>query len=302
VSAAEAASARPSIAAVVVTYNPDATLERNLAALRAQIERVFVIDNGSSDLGAVERAARATGCRLVRNPANLGVAGALNQGAALAREEDFEWLATFDQDSLVPAGALDGLMDIWASHPQKDRIAILAMGHRDRVTGRPYHAASHILEETARWRSVRATITSGSLVRLSALETIGPFDDRLFIDGVDHDLCLRARARGLLVIEGRAQVMDHSLGDITQHRLLWRSVSCTNHSPLRRYYITRNQLEVIRRHALSDPTWASLAAAHLVGSSVATVLYEPQRGAKVAAMAAGVRDFALRRFGPRANG
>ncbi len=172
------------------------------------------------------------------------------------------------------------------------------MGHRDRVTGRPYHAASHVIEETAGWRSVRATITSGSVVRLSALEAAGPFDEGLFIDCVDHDICLRLRARGQLVIESRAQVMDHSLGDITRHRFLWRTVNCTNHSPARRYYITRNTLEVIRRYVFTDPVWALGAAVHLVGNSLATVLYERERAAKFAAMIAGVRDFALRRFGP----
>ena len=110
-----------------------------------------------------------------------------------------------------------------------------------------------MLEQTAQWRAVRATITSGSLVRLAALQKTGLFDERLFIDSVDHDFCLRSRARGLLVVEASDQVMDHSLGNITRHRFFWRTVNCTNHSPLRRYYITRNQLEAIRRHLFHRP-------------------------------------------------
>jgi rhamnosyltransferase len=286
------------IAAVVVTYNPDSTLERNLSAIREQVDLVFVIDNGSAGLAAVERAALSSGCRLVNNGTNLGVAAALNQGVKLARDAGAEWLATFDQDSLVPALALKGLLGVFEAHPGREKIAVLAMGHRDRVTGLPYHAASHVLEQTAQWRAVRATITSGSLVRLAALEKTGLFDERLFIDSVDHDFCLRSRARGLLVVEASDQVMDHSLGNITRHRFFWRTVNCTNHSPLRRYYITRNQLEVIRRHLFTDAVWTTLAAFHLVGASLATILYEPERAAKVAAMAAGVRDFLLRRFGP----
>jgi rhamnosyltransferase len=286
------------IAAVVVTYNPDATLERNLSAIRAQVDRLLVVDNGSADLAAVERAVVASDGRLVSNSTNLGVASALNQGLRLAKEAGFDWLATFDQDSFVPVDTLPGLLSIYESHPDREKIAILAASHRDRVTGRPYQGAFRVLEQTAKWRSVRAAITSGTVVRLAALATTGWFDDRLFIDSVDHDFCLRTRARGLLVVEGSVQVIDHSLGDISAHRLFWGTVNCTNHAPLRRYYITRNQLEIMRRHVLNDPVWVTLAAFDLLAGSVAVLVYEKERLAKIAAMSAGVRDFVFRRFGP----
>ncbi|MEI8657647.1 hypothetical protein [Vibrio sp. Hal054] len=40
-----------SIAAIVVTYNPDeVVLNQLLASLSMQVDRVFVVDNGSSNL------------------------------------------------------------------------------------------------------------------------------------------------------------------------------------------------------------------------------------------------------------
>ena len=289
------------VVAVVVTFHPGADLGGNLEALRRQVDAVLVIDNGSADLASVERAALAAGCHVVANRDNIGIAAALNQAADLARAQGYAWLATFDQDSRVPDGALAGLLAVYAAHPDRERIAIMAMSHRDRATGRDYQRPSDVLTENPNWRSVRTTISSGSLVRTEALDRVGRFDERLFIDGVDHDFCLRCRRAGLLVVESGEQVMDHSLGAVSLHRALGRTIACTNHSPARRYYITRNSLELSARYAAFDWLWSLRNAVHLVDASLSTLTFEERRGEKAKAMIQGAWHFATRRFGPREN-
>jgi rhamnosyltransferase len=295
----DAGLALENVLAVVVTYNPDQDLAAHLESLRGQIRTVVVIDNRSADAPAVEAAARATGCRFIGNDANLGVAAALSQGARLAMAEGFEWLATFDQDSLVGPGAIAGLLAVEAAHPRRDKIAVVSMSHRDRATGRDYHHPEDILETAGSWRSVRATITSGSLTRTEVFRKVGVFDDRLFIDSVDHEFCLRCRGHGLLIIEGREQLMDHSIGAVTQHDFLWRRIACTNHSAHRRYYITRNTLEVVRIYLLTDPRWTLAQLYYLLAGNILILIFEDDRRAKARAMAHGVADFLRRRFGPR---
>jgi rhamnosyltransferase len=247
----------------------------------------------------VERQALAAGCRFLGNGRNLGVAAALNQAARLAVAEGRDWLATFDQDSLLDSDALATLLDTGAAHPLRDRIGVLALSHRDRATGRDYHHGFDILEETPAWRSVRATITSGSMVRVSAFARVGLFDEPLFIDAVDHEFCLRLRHCGMLVIEARGPVMEHSIGAARVRRFLGRRIALTNHSPLRRYYITRNSLEVIRRYILRDFTWSIYNLYFLAVGSVIILMLEDRRWAKLRAMAEGVLHVVLRRFGPR---
>jgi rhamnosyltransferase len=287
------------VAAAVVTYNPDEGLAASLAALRAQIATVVVIDNASRNAREIERLALAAGCRFVGNAANLGVAGALNQAARLAMAEGFTWLASFDQDSLLRPGAIAGLLEVAAGHPSADRVAIVAMSHRDRATGRDYHHPEDILETAALWRSLRATITSGSLTRVSVFASVGLFDDKLFIDSVDHEFCLRCRRADWLVIEGRAQVLEHSIGAATEHDFFGRRIACTNHSPLRRYYITRNTLEVVRGYLLFDPRWTLSQVYYLCAGNILILMFESHRLEKFAAMMRGGADFLLRRFGPR---
>jgi len=287
------------VMAAVVTFQPGGDLRANLSALRGQIETVVVIDNGSANHADVASAVAATGCRLVSNGANLGIAAALNAAVRIARSEGFEWLATFDQDSLIPLGAVAGLLDVAASHPASERIGIVAMSHRDRAAGRDYHRGWDVIEATPTWRSVRTTITSGSFIRVRAFDGVGVFDEQLFIDSVDHDVCLRCRRRGLLVIEARDQVMAHSIGAVTVRNVLGRRVVWTNHSPDRRYYITRNTLEVVRRNLAGDFAWAAYALFDLSRVSLTVLVFEKQRLAKAWAILAGAGDFLLRRFGPR---
>jgi rhamnosyltransferase len=287
------------VLAAVVTFHPGPELARNLAVLRAQAETVLVIDNGSPNFAQIERAAATAGCRAIGLGANLGVAAALNRAAIVARAEGFAWLATFDQDSLAPSGAFAGLLELYEAHPERNRIAIVAMSHRDRIAGRDYHIPFDVIEETPIWQSVRTTITSGSLVRLEAFDQVGAFDETLFIDCVDHDFCLQCRQAGWLVVEDKRQVMAHSLGAVTLHKLLWREVACTNHSPTRRYYMTRNTLEVCARRLTSDFLWSAHTALHFAGATLAMLIFERDRPAKVGAMIEGVVDFCRRRFGPR---
>lgn len=285
------------ILAVVISHNPAGDFAGNLRALRRQFARVLVIDNGSHDGDAVRHIAVQSGCEFHGNARNLGIASALNQGVA-AMDGACRWLATFDQDSLLPDGAVDALLSTWAGHPRRAQVGILALANRDRGTGTGSHRTSDVLRQSTSWRELRTTITSGSLVRREVFEAIGGFDDGLFIDAVDHDFCLRARRAGFGVVEVMSPVMAHSVGAATVRTVLGVRVPCSNHSPHRRYYMVRNQLEVCRRHLWFDPVWAWGAFLQVGSGAAAAVLLESHKRAKLRAVLMGLAHFLVRRFGP----
>lgn len=296
---ADHSSPESAIFAVVVTYNPGHELSTHLAALRSQIADVLVVDNASANLADVRRAAAQTGCTLLENGANVGIAAALNQGARAAMQRGATWLATFDQDSLLPSGAIEALLACHRSQRDADRYAVIAPAHRDRGTASDYHHRIDILREGADWRLLRATITSGSLVRCKALADVCLFEERLFIDAVDLEFCLRVRRHGWLVGEARQVVMPHSIGASTVGHLFGVRLVTTHHSPFRRYYITRNMLEVCVRNTFFDPLWAGKGLLVMASGALQAVLREQQRFEKLRAVFRGIGDFALRRFGAR---
>lgn len=287
------------VLAVVVTYQPDDLLERNLESLREQVDLLLVVDNGSANAGEISAVAARLGCRFIGNLANVGIAAAFNQGIELADREKFAWVAIYDQDSLVPPGAIEELLRLHATHPLKESIGVIATTHQDRGTGLDYRLPGNILEELPDWRRVRVTISSGSLIPTKVFNSIGQFDTSLFIDSVDYDFCMRCRKHGLVIIESRRSVLEHRLGNATVKSLLGKRFVITNHSPMRRYYMTRNQLEVCLRNVRVDLLWAVYGLYVLATSSFFTLIYETDRIAKGRAMLRGVVDFALRRFGRR---
>jgi rhamnosyltransferase len=279
------------VCAVVVTYNPSSSFVENVEALDGQVGHIVLVDNGSSD----ETGAHLTGlqlrlgCEVIRNPVNLGIAAALNIGVKYATEAGFNWVATFDQDSRVSDGLISLMLETYwnATHPEE--VAMVAPLYVDRQSG-------------VRWRQMPtadggllSTWSSGSLIPLSTIQRVGPFDETLFIDRVDTDFCLRARREGMLILQSSA-VLFHSLGRTTHHRLLGRDFEVTNHSAGRRYYITRNRLRLLARYWRDRP-WALHECREILTENITVLLLEEHKWQKFRAIAQGALDALLGRVG-----
>lgn len=285
------------VLAVVVTHHPPPELAGHLRAIRRQVGALVVVDNGSPAAADIAALAAEVGAVFVGNAGNEGIARALNQGAERACEGGFRWLATFDQDSAPPEGMIAGLLALARRHPDAARVGIVAASFHDRHLGRTWSDPSNTLVDGPDWREVRTLITSGSLVNVASFDDIGGYDERLFIDFVDHDHCHRLRRAGWRLLQSKTILIDHAIGELKAHRFLGRTVHCSNHSPVRRYYMTRNQLEFYRRCALDEPYLALWGVANVALRSLLTLLYEEQRGAKARAIVRGLWHFLIRRFG-----
>src|SRR5258708_4061614 len=75
------------LCAVVVTYFPDEKLLDRLQKIQQQVDRVVVVDNGSSGESAesLRTAEQKLHLEVIRNAENLGIATALNQGVRQAQ-------------------------------------------------------------------------------------------------------------------------------------------------------------------------------------------------------------------------
>jgi rhamnosyltransferase len=292
-------SGRPRICAAIVTYFPASDLADGLQALAAQVSEIVIVDNGSSVelLDAIQRAADAVEAQVIRLGANLGIACALNVALDFARRRECEWLATFDQDSRVTAGMLQEMLRVAHDSPHPERVAVIAPAHVDRRSGIHLDsgAGQHIGPDS---RVLYTTMTSGNLVCVGAASAVGGFDGALFIDYVDHEFCLRLRKHGYQILEAQSAKLAHSLGDITAHRLMGRRVLVTNHSVLRRYYISRNRLIVWRQYWKSENTWVLRDMRAFMTELVKILLFERDRWPKIKMVFRGLIDAARGVRGP----
>lgn len=285
------------ICAVVVTYNPGTELERNLYALRAETDRVIVVDNNSTPdaRGRVQSSARAIGATVLWNADNLGLATALNIGVQQALHiGDCDWIGTFDQDTFLVAGFRQEVLQAWSACPFRAEVALIA----------PYHLLfPQTLESRATQVSIPAfaersvVLQSGSIFRSDVFKRVGLLDDSFFIDNVDFEFCLRLRKQGFRIIEAPRTTAIHSVGAPTLHRLLRRTFVAFNHSPLRWYYITRNRLRLYGRYALTDPGWILKDGWGWLKHTGKVMLFENDRWEKASFMLRGACDAVRGRSG-----
>ncbi|MCU1255211.1 MAG: rfbF [Candidatus Angelobacter sp.] len=272
----------------MVAYNPDSMLEENIRALLVEVARLIVVDNGSepSNRSVIADLAATHNFDVIWSKENAGLAAALNTGIRRAlSSEDYDWIATFDQDSKVSAGFSEAMLAAYESCPFRDKIAIIGP-HHVLSSERPAESLTQG-DSSQLFQEIPVTLQSGSLFSASALKNGDLFDESFFIDYVDFEFCLRLRKRGFRIVEATRAPLYHRLGIPTTHTFFNKTCMVFNHSPVRRYYAARNRLRVYVRYLFSDPRWIGHDAWSWCKEIIKLILFEEDRLKKLAYMVKG---------------
>lgn len=254
------------VTAVVVTYRPDpGQLDTLLAALRLQVGRIVIVDNATPAAVVPAPAADGDGpIEWLRNPENLGIGAAQNIGAARAlARADCAYVLLSDQDS-VPAphmvrrlraalagapaaGAPLAAVGPWSVDTRTGVRATLVL---DRGRGprrwRPPAALAQAGADQAPPIDVAFLLASGTLVPAAVLRALRGMRGGYFIDHVDTEWCLRARAAGYRLAVVPQARLEHRLGDAVRRVWFFGAREVAWHAPLRDYYMFRNTLLLLR--------------------------------------------------------
>jgi rhamnosyltransferase len=300
-----------SVLAVVVTYRCGRGVLPTLEALRPQVDRIIVVDNGGdaeTRTTVEEAASRSATVETIFNPKNLGIAGGLNVGVHRALELGSDWILTMDHDSVPSPDMVVRLLDAWKEHPDKDQVAIVAPRHFDARTGRegiyPIYGKGLRARHPAfgphtAFIEPTEVISSGSLIRSRVFGDVGFFDERLFIDSVDVDFCLRLARAGYRILVPREATMKHELGKGAEESFAGIGMTVSHHPEFRRYYIVRNRLHLGIRYARSFPSYLTAGLARTLMDTLGILLFEKNRWAKLGATVRGAVDGLAGQLGPR---
>jgi rhamnosyltransferase len=274
---------------VIVSFHPDEGFSGRALRIAEQVDGVVIVEN-ESDSSAVSHFgpfASRSGVHLIRNSGNVGIATALNQGIEYARQNAYTHALLFDQDTDPVPHMVSTLRQVASGCDDIERAAVIGVNVLDASTGKPwfdFKAAS------GRAAVVRTVITSGSLISLHIAAQLGGFRDDFFIDHVDEEYCLRARARGYKVLIVHEPLVVHALGAPKFQRFLWRTIGTTNHSASRRYYMMRNYIITARMYGLREPGWVIRTLHVRLKSFLLLLLLDDDRMSKLHHIASGLRD------------
>ncbi|HEV7978742.1 glycosyltransferase [Amycolatopsis sp.] len=269
------------ITAIATAYHPDARLLAVAEAAASACTEVLIVDNtpGGSELLAGALPERV---RVLRPEGNLGLAGALNLGLSEVAA-DSEAVLLLDQDSVLTRELVERL----AAHLADPTVGAAAPAPWDATR------ESYIDPRTALRAEVAdrdAVITSGMVVRRTLLDELGGFREDFFVDCVDQDFCLRLRRTGMRIVQDKTIKLPHSLGEIREHRFLTGHVRVTHHPRWRLYWVIRNGVILVKENVRRAPMWSLTSILIMVRWVLLTALYEKPRGARLRAMASGLRD------------
>jgi rhamnosyltransferase len=277
--------------AVVVAYRPDvALLEQVLAAVAPQVARALLVVNDDGGWS----------CKLPPNVVldrpgdNIGLGAAYNLAAAWAREQGATHLLLLDQDSVAAPGMVDKLLRALEGKPSAAAAGPL---WRDRRTGRDGFFVRSTRSRIYKYApsagddivDVDFLISSGTLLVLDALEKIGDFDAGLFIDHVDTDWTLRAKAKGYALYGVSTARLDHAMGDKVHTSALAGDRVLFHYPPERQYYLVRNSLVLWRKPYAPWP-WILRDMRRTAMMTLYYIIFLPPRLARLRVVVHAIRD------------
>lgn len=260
-----------SVIAVVTAFEPGPELIDVVESVAPQVDSVIVVDDGSPSLrsdpsGAVRRrldACAGLGATVRENPDNRGIAHALNRGVTEALATGADAVLTLDQDTRLGPDYVTRATDHLALAASLGMTDVMASPSLINDDVAPFWFAERGL--TLAFEPIQ----SGLVITRSLLEKIGLFEDELFIDCVETEFYLRARAHGghALIVPGAR--IEHRLGTPARWvppRLLrpllrgyGAGIEFSQDAPFRHYYIARNRLDLYRRYARREPMWCAVS-------------------------------------------
>lgn len=243
-------------AVVVVNYESGSVLARGVASLLGEgPAELVVVDNGSTDGSVGELRQRSPGVVVVDPGRNLGYGAAANRGVAATRSE---FILVCNPDLSVRPGALTEMVRALDSDPTVAVVGPLirtsdgerypsarqfpsmidAAGHamlgqfatQNRFTRAYQHADLALEVDTV--SPVDWVSGACFLVRRSAFEQVGGFDERYFMYLEEVDLCWRLGEIGWRVMYVPAAVVTHQQG-VSTNRHPYRMILEHHRSLLR---------------------------------------------------------------------
>ncbi|MCR5047384.1 MAG: glycosyltransferase [Saccharofermentans sp.] len=280
-------------AAVIVTYFPDVErVSNNVSNLIAQGFLVIIVDNGSEKLDAIQNL-QSSSCLVKELGENKGIAYALNEGMRIAAESGAAWVLSLDQDS-IPG---DNIYNEYKKHidlPEAGALCPLI------VRNGKMDLSDDSFETVCQYDVVDTCPTAGFFLNVNDWKSVDGYDDKLFIDYVDYDMCMRLkgigkkiyRVQSTSVIQELGKIQYNSfcykLGKVLKIQKLCNFAVTYNHSPKRNYYYVRNGVYYINKY--KDLLNVRVERNNMVKWEIKKLVHEGKKYEQFKAILSGIKD------------
>jgi len=159
------------------------------------------------------------------------------------------------------------MIDEYIPYTKEPKVAIISPLVIDR------RRAARDMKIKSETQEINNCVSSGSFVNISICQGLGLFEEKLFIDVVDYEYCMRVRLNGYRVLRVNGLVLDQEFGNVaiskhartyqkladkTRIRLFHHLAYSPVYSPARVKLTIRNWVYCIRKYKRFSHTWKEI--------------------------------------------
>lgn len=218
---------------IIVRYENNPELFKKSISEISKLAKVYIYDNSKIGIEFDDE-----NIYYFHDETNGGLARAINHVVDVALVDSKELAVYFDQDSSIDISLIQKLFESYDKLKEK-YTELFVVGPQPTMPDGGNYPIKLGENFYKNYYKASEIITSGMTFRLQDIKDIGYFDEDLFLDMVDFDICWRAVENGKLVVVDRDIKMPHEVGTNTI-KIPFKILPIS--SPIRNYYQMRNVL------------------------------------------------------------
>lgn len=285
------------ICSVTILFNPDQDFCSHLLTYTGFVEKTIIVDNTPGGVSprlmeTIRQIVGVSNLIYIGDGNNHGIAAALNKGFEQAILLDSSHVLTMDQDSFFENG--DFFNKVYNLIANRS-FGIIAASYGGKM---PFKLG--VIND---FQEILFTITSGNIVAVEAWKKCGKYEEKLFIDEVDHDFCLRLKIHFFKIVTSNENFLKHKLGNSysikTPFSMAKREIGI--HKPMRIFFMVRNGLYVASKYFFVSPLFSLNRVNHLLIKFILIISVYPNRHIYLRQYYLGIKNFITSDYTKRFN-
>lgn len=239
--------------ALVTLFYPDENTAKNIEKLSEQTTKIFLLDN-TPENPCNERFSHIKNAEYIYFGENLGLSSAFNKALreiTFVKESDF--ILFFDQDSCITEKFVQNLISDFQKLSRTHNIGLLGPVYFDSTKKKYGGITKHCEKISQGIFKTTEIITSGMITTYKILKNIGFWDESIFLDYADFELCWRMISNGFEIFITENVLLNHFLGSgFLSVNLIFKKLCLSYSPPFREYYQTRTAVKLLKRNYVPE--------------------------------------------------
>lgn len=264
------------ILSIILVYNPDIDLLlTNIRSFVEYIDSLIIWENTTLSDEQKKIIYSISPSKIVfhNEGHNKGISHPLNYAWKYAQQHNFDYLLTMDQDS------------IWENFISYLSNCLERAKHEEAIFGPTL--TSNIKNNQPLFMPIEYVITSGCLVPINILNKIKGYETNFFVDGIDIELCFKAREHGYNIYIVSDCRLIQRFGNPQIINILGFKYTTLNYSAQRLYNILYSHFIIIRKYK-DKLLFKQVLTLYLLKTPIKIILGEENKWDKLKAIHKGL--------------